>query len=422
MIYNLISLSLILVPFYEVIVRLFPYCTTLAVDTRVTKDLLSMVLSLGLGLLVIYNQPIRKVNNKYLLWFIFCILAFVNFLPKVPIIINEVDSTNFWVWKPMFAVLVFFIFFLAIQSLDVQRIELKKIFYVMATCGAVMTIYCVFQYFGFDQFWVVKSIKKIGWVDNPNIVGVLGQPTLVAPFMAMLIPFALLLRENILAVGMAIGVYLTHSQVAISAMVVSTLIYVLLKRDNKIWYTITLAIILVTSTFIIVKVKYHDNGRFSLWPRILNDVRIGQVKDVPTDYSFTGAGMGSFSFLFDSEDTEEEKQRRLNGQPPSGKFGQAHNDPLEILYCLGFGGLILFIMSISEMIKSSWKAYRKLVGEEREIVIALLSSFICIFFCSFFTFVFQLGVYWIYTVFVIGLLHNTNILKGENKKCVMSVV
>ena len=401
MIKLLIGLGLVLVPFYELLLRMFPCVTTLSPDTRLTKELMTCVLCLGIALLALFKGQLKEFKNKYLLWFVFLLLASINFIPRVPAFINNVDSTSFWIWKPILQSLIVLLFCITVSSLEVAKCDIKNLFKIISVSGALMAGYCILQALGFDGLFITKSVSIIGSVEVPNIGGLLGQPTLVAPFIALTIPFSLALKKfGIIPIILCIiAVILTGSQIAIGAMIISLLIYLCLYFRKIPLYILSVLLILCLGYYVYSTKQVGDNGRFKVWKQVISDVKEGPLENQEVDSSLFGAGIGSFPYLFSPKYNSHWKQ--------------PHNAYLRTLYFGGFIGLILFLLSIWYVVKNTLYEALHQVEEKRTVIIATLCSLICILLCAVGSFVLQLGVYWYYGAIIVGLLHNQQFIKGE---------
>jgi len=138
-------------------------------------------------------------------------------------------------------------------------------------------------------------------------------------------------------------------------------------------------------------VANHSSGRFIVWKDILYDFS-HNLDDTGRKYCVTGFGPGAFRYMYSIR-----KQ---------SKWLQAHNEPLEALYNFGLVGMGLLIMAIRYLILN-------IIRNKTELVWCLSGSLICIFLCSIGTFTFQIAPVMFYTVVIIGMLHNENILGGN---------
>lgn len=382
-------------------------------DTREPKMLLALAFAFCISLCSIYRGGIKAIKNKWLLFFLGYLLLSIYFSPKPMITLFNKDFSNFWVWKPMFDILVFFLMFLSISGIDFSKEDIGKIFMVMVWVGFVMAIYCILQALGIDQFYDDKGVYS-GMRDlfNVNhICGTLGNATIVSPFIAMLIPMALFLKRYFFAIVMFIAVCLTRSQVAIGAMLIS-LLFLFSTKGKKQFISSLLITIILISSFTIgyfkndkVRNFINDKNRFKTWYLICEDLitPITIEKDkgkISNKYPFTGFGMGTYSVVFPIKHNTN--------------MGQAHNDYLELAYNTGIIGFSLFLGAIFYMFIMNLSINDIFTKKTNIYITTLLSSFVCIAICAAGTFVWQLGATIFYSVIIAGLLHNDSLklLKG----------
>ena len=207
---------------------------------------------------------------------------------------------------------------------------------------------------------------------------------------------------------MVLAVALTRSHIAIGAMVVSLLAYTLFIRPRAIFIFLIIGALVtgigVTKHFNpVVYVKTHDNGRFAQWEQIIKDWKDGAIPQEKRKYTFTGMGLGVFTYLY------HDIHKSI--------YWQAHNDWLEILSNLGLFGFILFNLSIILMLFYSLRSWRSHADYRKTRLAALMCSFLCIALCALGTFPWQLGPHIYFTIAVVGLLHNKSVLIKEEKEC-----
>ena len=405
----LLKIGIVLLPFYELLAKVLPFAVVATPDSRFAKSFLGLWLALGVGASACFCNGFRPLKNKWILLFLLFIPLSIHLSPRFNIVLNGVNSTSFWVWKPFVMILCYFLMFMGVQSLNITRSVVRGIFNVMVWCGFVMAAYVILQNFGWDQFFDVKTSEEFMWVTKPITVGNLGNSTIVSPYIAMLIPLALYLRRWIMVPIMIAAVWLTHSHLAIGAMIVSLCVYSCFKWRLKGVFAVFLALVLSLSVLNGVRVlnptKYNKitdfravaSGRVDVWKKtfkITRDEKLGVNK---TRHPYTGTGLGSYTVII--------KPLMEN------TFGQAHNEYLEVMCTLGIFGLFLFLMAILSMIRSVFYTY--IDDFNKGEIIALFSSFICIALIATGNFVWQIAPLIFYSVVVIGLLHNRNLIKGE---------
>ena len=330
-------------------------------DLRLSKMNCAMVFAVILGLLVFYYGNAKGIKNKWLL----ALMAYlpISYLmsPKPDIELFSMNVGSFWAWQPMYIIWVFFSMFALIATYKFTDGNISCIMHTMAFCGFLTSLYVIMQYFNADQFFYQTS----GGADG-RMAGFIGNPTLTAPLIAMIIPISLCMKKYFQALIMAIAVVMTESQMAIGAMCASIIVYISFKG----WAYMALGLILTAVLAFYIHMGYqggivNDSSRFEHWPVIAKDINSPVTENGPK-YPLTGIGLGSFKYTYHIKH--------------KNNYFQAHNEYLEIMYNTGVVGLILFIMSLYTMIKQylrvGIKKYRR----------ALLASFMCIAMCALGTF------------------------------------
>lgn len=386
----LIVLGLVIIPFYEILLRAFPFVVGTAPDSRVTKEIVALVFALAIGLLAVFHGNIKPFKNKFFL--LIPIYLFLNLIicPHIDLFINNNEVGDFYFWKPFCEVLCFSLMIIAVASME---IDFDYILRIMVICGFIMSIYVFLQAMGLDQFWVAKKEQWFTSVRAYNLGGNLGQPTVVASFMVMMVPLAFYLRKYWMALSITVACLLTHG--AMVTMALGLLVMIYLMKFNHFFIGLFLGIFLVIgigiyhSPGIQNKIIDRMDGRWTCWKQVIGDIRNGQVKD-GQKLSITGIGLGRFSFIFPSKH--------------NSNFQEAHNDTMEFVYDCGLIGGFLLIAGIVIMI---WGTFNNMSS----LCFAILLSFISIFFCSLGSFPFQLGAHQFYAAVLVGLLHNDKITR-----------
>lgn len=391
MIYVLIILGSILIPFYDIIFRVFPFVNVISIDTRIQREIMAVIIALCIGLSAVCLGKLKKFDNKFLLIFLLFQILSIRFMPNIQLVVNGVNSSNFWVWQPVFYGFCFMMMIVSIASHEFTKHEVNNILTAMVYVATLQSLYAMLQFLGFDQFFIVKPYELIHHTKFPNVAGTLGQPTVLSSFVIISIPLAYYLKRYLFLAIMVLAVCVTRSQMAIGAMVISMMIYLTL-RDKK--FLIPFVFVLIIATALIL--KFHlvgENGRFTVWNAILAEMRNGNFSDGKIDYSFTGYGSGSYTFMLESLGKGE-------------GFRQVHNEYLELFFNNGWCGVCLFLASLGHMLT------RAFACRDKRVVVALFSSFMAIALCAGGCFVWQLGAHIFYTLIIMGMLHNKTILKG----------
>lgn len=405
--FNVLLAGLVCLPFYEILVRALPLAYVSTPDARLAKSLFGLIFALAVGLSVCFSEGFKPCKNVWIILLILFIPFNIHLSPKFHFIINEQDAWNFWVWKPFAESLCYFLMFMAVQSME---IDFDRIIRVIFWCGFVTAIYCTLQFIGLDQFYDVQRILIINSLNNGledimkqvtrgNIGGNLGHPTLVAPFIALAMPFAIHLRKYIPALFMIATVIFIKSDMATGALIVSLTAYCILKFGKKAVISVILIFICVGIFLFfhkgLVTSLANDNGRFNVWNgaiKVMANNRIGEGGD--SIFPFTGHGIGSWPFVM---------RKILNT-----RFAQAHNEYLEVYCTMGIIGLSFFVMAL-------WFTFKQVLSSSPvnyDEKICLSSSLLCLCLIAFGTFIFQVNPQNFYTVTLLGCLHNQKLLEG----------
>jgi len=350
-------------------------------DIRAIKLKVAMVFAIVLGLIVFHHSSIKGFRNKWLLVLMAYLPIAYIISPKPEIKLFGMNVGSFWVWQPMFLIWVFFAMLVLISTYQFYRCDIRMVLHVMHWCGFLSALYVIMQFFNMDQFFFQTS----GGADG-RMAGFIGNPTLVSPLIAMMIPISLYTKRYWQAGIMAAAVVMTESQFAMGAMCASIIVYISLKG----WLWMGVGLILTGFLVFAIHAGYqkgivNDSSRFEHWPKIISDIRAPMVENGPT-FPLTGIGLGSFRYVYHVKH--------------KNNYYQAHNEYIEIAYNLGIAGLALFLLSIVSIIKPylslGVSGYRR----------ALLASFMCIAMCAFGTFIWQVGTTIFATIVVAGLLMN----------------
>lgn len=389
-------------------VAIIPFFCLSGYNTREPKMVLALVISLLIGLSAFFFGLLKPIKNIFALCLVGFLALNMYLAPKFNIAFLGLRITNPWIWETGAKILIFFLLYCVMSSIDLSKKDKNLLFSAMVWCGFIMSAYSLFQYAGVDQFFVVKT----GEAPFSKIAtgGTLGQYTLVSSFIAMLFPLSIYQKRWGFSLIMGIALFIMDSQVAWGALVLSMLVYVALK--SKAWLFIIIALLVlsvvaISFTPILKNPKAAEitstTGRLFVWDKIVDAATRPFTETTRKTFPMTGMGVGSFQYLI------YEHAPRLRGFQGEVRWIEAHNEYVEWFYTSGIIGLILMLLTIAWIIKASFIPWAGLfsLGPERR---ALLASFICICVCAFGTFVWHLGAHIFYTIVIAGLLSKS---KGE---------
>jgi len=292
---------------------------------------------------------------------------------------------------------VFMAFLVTVSSINFTKRKINNLFTAMIWCGVIMAGLVCFQSLHIMQFFE-HLFGTYG-----NMGGTLGNPTLVGPYLGIIIPLALYKKRYLAAILMTYSLIATCSNVALVGFIVSMCFYFATK-SKKLFITIFLLLSIATTTVVVgyvtsqkVRELIPDNQRFLMLTHALEDVRNPVMKDSNGDrskkvYTVTGLGMGSFKYLFHAFHN--------NG------FLFLHNEYGQIIYELGILGFILFMCALLYVFVTNFSIKRVFRGAETRYKRALMSSLVCSCVCAAGIFIWQFGTTIFFSLVIVGLLHN----------------
>ena len=380
------------------------------VDIRDIKMAMAMCFAFSLLAVELNTRGIGRFPNKWLPVLLIYLPISVILSPAPSIKLLGIDVSYFWSWETLLHIVIFSIMAMAISSHEFSQRDIELLLKNMTYCGAFLSAYMIMQYFKIDQFF--KPIESF-LPGQGNVAGFIGNPTLTAPYVAMLIPIAIFLRKYVVSIVMVLAVFATQSQVAYIAMITSLIFFIATRGPRRFCLSIGI-VFLSISLFLCGYAKYpsvrkfvEPHERLEMWKQTAKDINSQIAPEVENCYPLTGRGIGSYKFVFHT-------QHPGTDQNPN-RFFQAHNDPLEFAYGTGLVGIFLLFMGILRTFTLNLNIREVLYMGSDEYRSALLASFLCICLCSLGTFVWQIGPLIFLTVILVGLLHNkqqVELIKG----------
>ncbi len=384
---------------FSIVLAFSVFCPVVGLEGREALSTLALFMALAIALWGLYRGDIKPLKNKSLLLFVFFLLFSAWQAPKGIIVENGLVLANYWVWKSMFTILLFLGMYWTISGTVISNKNKRIILNTMVWCGFLIALHCIFQNWGYMQWFKIGTHHEALVTPQAGVVGMLGHPTMVGPFIGMLIPVAFYLRKWFFAIPMIIAVCLTHSWVAIGAIAASLLLLLFLLSPR--WAKIAMGSLLISiiaclliftgankvGTFI----ESKSSGRIAEWSNVIKAVK-EPFGENDKCYSYTGFGPGSFQFIY------------LKMFPQSN-FSYAHNEYLEVLFNYGIIGLILFLTAIVLFIMT--------IDFKLWINLFLFSGVTCMFFAAAGNFIFQISPQNIFLITLLGLIKN----KGDNNVC-----
>ena len=324
------------------------------------------------------NYHRRPVNSPFIALLLF--LPVSTFAaPPLELIYGHENMAGLWIWRSLAWCFAYFLLYRALCGQDVQEGHKTAITRAIGWAAIVSAGYAYLQALGVDQWQISRPMSEIGQPAAVNITAMIGNPTYLAVWMVMCLPF---LRGwwILFVVG---AVVLCKSDIALAGVVLEAVIWTCLRAKSTLWLKAVLgaglaACVIVAVNWAEIRPHLTDNGRFAVWAQTFEDWKAPCIKLAITDdmssaqkqeiqklnkrtYSLTGRGLGSFPYIF------------------SPKFGtnyeSAHNEYLEGLYSIGLIGLALFMAAIGWVF---WHTFT--IARADPFCMALYTS---LFFCCF---------------------------------------
>ncbi len=372
--------------------------------------------ALALCMAEIYSKGIKPNKNIWVLVLLAYIPISMAFSPNPNIDLIGINVIGFWSWQPFAKILIFGLLFITVSSHDFDQKQIITLLNVMVWCAFITAAYEITQMFFCDQFFARCADGDWG-----RIAGFIGNPTLTAPFCAMIVPLAFYLKKYWMAGVLVIGAIIPDSQMAWIALVAGICVYLALKGPKWFVSFCALSVILIAVYFLSFKVGLHsknhyiqslfqDHERFFQWRQIFKDWvgPLSAEKGIMNNYALTGRGIGSFRFVYH---LVHSNLASFTGGVPENKFFQAHNDYLEFGYGTGYMGIAFLLMAIIFMVRISISIHAVFSIGEARYNRALISTFATVAVTAIGTFIFQIGTFAFYTPIICGLLHNESLNK-----------
>lgn len=288
MLYAIIAFFLALIPFLSM--------SQIGDGFRTPKEIatiLAFITITGFGCRYIRNPIRSKWLWLFLAWSFALILVNSYSIPVyLPKNVTIGMPATFFMWKPLFNITVATFAIYTLASISFTKNEhvrlghmsilamgmdkddvVRNIAFVINMCVVVMCGYAIIQAIGFDDFFSATNaygrlaITKTDSFFNLShrVVGVVGNPSLFATWIAMCIPFSLYLRRPIGYAGVILAIItlsITWSATAIIASVVGVLAYFyFLNRSvrNIVFMSIAISLITLFVYKMDIPIKEMDN-------------------------------------------------------------------------------------------------------------------------------------------------------------------
>ena len=397
---NLILSSLVALPFLELILYVLVPARLTYLDTRMPKEFMAIFLAMAMIACFAWRGQVRlQFSNKPLLLFLPWVFVSLMHSPNFQLKIGEFDITGFWNFKPALYVFIFFMLFTCLANRRFEHRDISQLLSVVSHCGLAMSAWAFIQMLGWDQvfFAVPAELQSHPLKTGAGMSGSFGRPELAACFVAMCFPASLYFKRYWHCLASVVMIILSKGDMAIAAILVGTFVF-FLANNRAVMAAVAIfglifgAMVWKASSenpsFIQHTIGAKSNGRFPVWVQAITDIRSQVFNESKRTFAITGMGPGAFHYAFPIR------------HPQQAAWKQAHNDYVELAYNYGFGGLALFLLAIWVMINriKGYLCFWK--------VRALLAIFVSVAVGSFGNFLWQLGVFQLYTVVVAGFIHS----------------
>lgn len=360
---------------------------------REPKMAWAVVFALLISCFALYKGKLKEFKNKYAIALVPYIFIAFYCSPKPDLKMFGVPSGRFWSWEPLFYSVVFLSFLITVSSLNFTKRRIDILFELMITCGCITAGMVALESFNITQFFEWR------YGTYGNLCGMLGNPTLVGPFLGMIIPLALFRKNYPAAILMLYASIRTCSNVAFIGIFISLAFY-LATKSKRFFIIVTTLFVLSSSVFLIsysrsseMRQMFPDNERFLTWKLAMQDLSSPPMQNSKKKYMVTGLGIGSFKYLYHA--------KHNNG------FMYAHNEYVNCAYEIGFIGIILFLLALLKTFWLNFSIKRIFNGTESRYKRALMTSLVCACVCAGGIFNFQIGTHIFYGLIIVGLLHNS---------------
>lgn len=275
--------------------------------------------------------------------------------PPLQLIYGHENIAGLWMWRGLAWCFGYFMFYMAICSNPPIRDKLKTMIVMAIGIPAIISAgYAYIQFLNIDQWQITKPMTVIGHILSSDITAMIGNPTYLAVWLVMCLPFLCLFFRWYWVAFVLGAIPLCQSDIGNVGAIVTLIFIALMRAKSTIWLKATIAGTVMVALLICfnwreIRPNVKDNGRFAVWAQTFEDWKSPCIKiEITPDmsvaqkaeiekwnkktFSLTGRGIGSFPFIF--------------GVKYTTNYESAHNEYLEGLYSIGLIGMILFFSAI----------------------------------------------------------------------------
>lgn len=277
--------------------------------------------------------------------------------PPILLIYGHENLGGIWIFRAMGWCFVYYLLYQAIRLNSPTRERHKRIIALAIGWSAILSAgYAYLQALGLDQWQTVRGYDEIGHTAVAHITAMIGNPTYLAVFLVICLPFLALFFRWYWTIFVAGAVLICKSDIGLIGLFLVSVLLVCLRARSTIWFKAVLWVAagagLIFGFFwseVKPYVAQRANGRLAVWEQVIEDWQSPCIKIPVTSgmtdsqkaeieklnkrtYTLTGRGLGSFPFIFSPK--------------YSTPFESAHNEYLETLYSIGLIGLGFLIFSL----------------------------------------------------------------------------
>ncbi len=350
-------------------------------DLWTTKEFLVVMAILVIATAGTRSVRLALADNPFLTALLLFLPISTFAAPPLELIYGHENMAGLWIWRSLAWCFAYYMLYQAIPPIrDKQE---NAIIGCIKWAAIISAGYAYIQAIGLDQWQISRPMSEIGQPAAVNITALIGNPTYLAVWLVMGLPFLVLFFRWYWVVFVLGAVLLCKSDIALAGAVLTLVFMACMRAKSTVWLKVVLGAGLAVCVIVAVnwaEIRPHlrDNGRFGVWAQTFQDWKSPCIKLAITDdmssaqkqeieklnrrtYSLTGRGLGSFPYIF------------------SPKFGtnyeSAHNEYLEGLYSIGLIGLALFMAAIGWVL---WHGF--VLARTDPFCMALYAS---LFFCCF---------------------------------------
>ena len=333
-------------------------------DLWIVKEFLclSAILLISLATYIRGHQHQSKIN-----WPLWSLILFIPIsiyaAPPLELIYGRENMAGMWMWRSFGWCILYLMLYCSICSNPISSERHRGwIIWAIGLTAIISAGYAYIQAMNIDQWQITRSLmeKVVSGPPHParlkamEITALIGNPTYLATWLAMCLPFLVLFFRWWWVVMVLGAIFICQSDIASAGAMITLIFIACMRARSTAWIKAGLGLAVVGCLVLWgfwgdIRPKIGDNGRFAVWRQTIEDWKSPCINIKITDdmspaqiaeteklnkriYSLTGRGIGSFPFIFTVKH--------------GTRFDSAHNEPLEGLYSIGLIGQTMFLAAI----------------------------------------------------------------------------